>query len=530
MQHPVVVTLAMITLGLALGQIRIAGIGLGASGVLFAALVYGAIVKVEMGPIKALGDFGVVLFVYAIGLQAGGRFIRTLRNQGWEPFVIGLATVLIGAVAAGAVGALLGLSRAFSVGIFAGALTSTPALAAAAEAANDPNVAVAYGLAYPIGVIGVVLFAQLIPKVFTSDDARVTVIDKRDLDDQIHQRCFLVQNPGCTERPLGELALHDMVDANISRVMRGGEVLAPSADFKLAKEDIILAVGTSPALERLRLLVGPTIPAEVELKETPNVVARDILLTEDRFAGRSLQRLHVHSAYNVVITRVRRDTFEFVPRGDFVLEIGDQIRAVGYEPDVRQFAAIAGATERRVHETGIPTFAAGLLVGMIVGLLPIPIPGLGEVKLGLAGGPLFAGLLFGHIGRIGQFRIYVPMAARFLMRELGLVLFLMSTGLGAGQNALVVLQEQGVELAITAFVSVLVALVAGFGLARFMFGRSIARGLGLTCGAMTSTPGLGVATSQYPGDETTLAYASVYPIALLAMTVIAQLLYIVLPS
>lgn len=529
LQHPVFVTLAMITLGLALGQIRIAGISLGSSGVLFAALAYGAWVKIDMAPIKSLGDFGVVLFVYAIGLQAGGRFFRTLRNQGWEPFVVGIATVGVGAAAAGIVGTLVGLSPEFAVGIFAGALTSTPALAAAADAANSPLVAVAYGLAYPVGVVGVVLFTQIIPKWFSNGVTHEIAVDRKD-EDQIQQRCFIVQNPGCTGKRFGDLALHQMVDANISRVMRGGEVFASTDEIQLEKDDIVMAVGTNSALDRLALIIGPPVPAEVELSDVPNVLARDIVLTEERFAGRSLKSLHLRTTYNLVITRVRRDSFEFVPRGNFVLEIGDQIRAVGYEPDVKRFVSLAGATERRVHETGIPSFAAGLLVGLVLGLIPISVPWLGDVRLGLAGGPLFAGLLFGHFGRIGKFRIYVPTAARFLMRELGLVLFLVSTGLAAGQNALTVLEEQGLGLVITAFVSVIVATWVGFGLTRFLFKRNVACCMGMTCGAMTSTPGLGVASAQFQSDEPTLAYASVYPIALLAMTVIAQLLFYVLPK
>jgi putative transport protein len=530
LQNPVAVTMLVITVGLALGQIRLAGISLGSSGVLFAALICGAWIEVDLESVRTLGNFGVVLFVYAIGLQAGSRFFRTMKHQGWEPLVIGLSTVVVGAVSAGVLGYLLGLPREFSVGVFAGSLTSTPALAAAADAADSPLVAVAYGLAYPIGVIGVVLVAQLMPRWLSNGALSGKQSEQDAENDMIHQRCFIVQNPGCMGHSLAELALDEIVDVNISRVMRRGEVFATSGEFRLEKDDIILAVGTNHSLDRLTLLIGPPVPAEVELREVPNVVARDIVVTENRMTGRSLKALHLRSTYNVVITRVRRDSFEFVPRGDFVLEIGDMVRAVGYEPDVRQFAEIAGAQERRVHETGIPTFAAGLLIGLILGLMPINIPVLGEVRLGLAGGPLFAGLLFGHVGRIGKFRIYVPAAARFLMRELGLVLFLVATGLGAGQNALGVLESQGVALVITALLSVMVASAVGFGLARGLYGHSVARCLGLTCGAMTSTPGLGVASAQFTTDEPTLAYASVYPIALLAMTVVAQLMYFALPA
>lgn len=528
MSNTVAVTILIIAVGMLLGQLSVRGLSLGSSGVLFVALAFGSFCDLDPGSIRVLGDFGVVLFVYAIGLQAGGRFVRTVRRMGWTPLVVALGTVVGGACIAGTAGMLFGMPAEITVGAFAGALTSTPALAAATEVANSPLVAVAYGLSYPIGAIGVVLFAQFVPRWLRNSSLLGDTGSTSAGEERIEMRCFLVRNPGCVGKCVSELHLHEMVEANISRVMRGSDVFAAGSDLKLELDDLALAVGTREQLERLELLIGPPVPAEVEMSEMPSVVARDIYVTEPALAGKRMRDLHVRTTFHVVITRVRRETFEFAPRGEFVLEIGDQIRAVGYEPDVRRFASVAGVREQRVHETGIPAFAIGLVLGLLLGLAPIPLPGIGTIKLGLAGGPLFAGLLIGHFGRIGRFRVYVPMAARYLMRELGLVLFLVAAGVGAGAKLVPTLREQGVALLAVSVLCVTLSTAIGFGLSFAVFRQGIAASLGMTCGAMTSTPGLGAANAHFDSDVPTLAYATVYPVALVAMTVAAQIMMSVL--
>ncbi len=526
--NPVAVTFVVIALGMLLGRIKIAGLSVGVSGVLFTALLFGHFRWADPDPLQVLGDFGVVLFVYAVGLQAGPKFVRTLRAKGWAPISVALATIVGAAVLCGLIGRLVGLEPAVIVGLFAGTLTSTPALAAGVEACDSPLVSVAYGVAYPVGVVGVVLFAQLAPRMLRSrleaDSGRPDLPSS----EAVHRRTFAVQNPGCVGRRISELKLRELASASISRVFRGEDVLPSSGDPRLEDGDVVLAVGTEEQLDRLSLLIGPPVPAEVELLESANVVARDIYVTEAEFAGRSLRELSVRGRFNVVITRVRREDIEVVPRGDFVPEVGDQIRAVGYEPDVVRFAQAVGIAERRIHETGIPSFAAGLVIGLVLAFTPLPVPFIGDVKLGLAGGPLFVGILLGHFGRIGRLRVYVPMAARYLMRELGLVLFLVAAGVRAGTELWGVLQSQGVALVTLSLLVVVFSIAIGFGLAFWLFGQSVASALGMTCGAMTSTPGLGAAAAQFESDAPSLAYAAVYPLALVVVTVGAQFLVRVL--
>lgn len=518
----------IIVAGSLLGRQRLAGISLGSSGVLFAALVFGHFGWVAPDTLRVLGEFGVVLFVYAIGLQAGPSFVRTVRSKGITPVAVGLSTIVGGALVAAGVGLALKIEPAMIVGIFAGALTSTPALAAATEVSDSPLVSVAYGIAYPIGVVGVVLFAQLLPRLLATWGTQTERAADVPPSEPVHQRCYLVENPGCIGKHLSELALHELVSANISRILRGDEVVPSSSDPQLQHHDIVLAVGTGRELDRLTLIIGPPVPAEVEIRNMPNVVARDVYISESGFSGRALRQLHIRSKYNVVITRVRRENVEFVPRGEFVLEVGDLVRAVGYEPDVQAFVRAAGIHEHRIHETGIPQFAFGLVLGLLLGFVPLPLPGVGPIKLGLAGGPLFVGLLLGHFGRIGKLRVHVPLAGRYLMRELGLVLFLASAGTAAGAELLPVLREHGWRLVLMSVVDVLAALAIGVTLALIFFRQSVPSTMGLTCGAMTSTPGLGAASAQFETDTPALSYAAVYPLALVAMTIVAQLMVVVM--
>jgi putative transport protein len=206
------------------------------------------------------------------------------------------------------------------------------------------------------------------------------------------------------------------------------------------------------------------------------------------------------------------------------------VRAVGHEAEINTFAQMVGIREQRIHETGIPTFAFGLVIGLLLGMIPLPLPGDTEVTLGLAGGPLFVGLLLGHFGRIGKLRVHVPAAGRYLMRELGLVLFLVYAGTSAGATLVETVQTHGLSLAILALLTVSYGLVVGFVMSYVAFKQSSASTVGLTCGAMTSTPGLGAAAAQFDSDAPALAYATVYPLALVTMTVTAQLLVSVLKT
>lgn len=526
--NPIGLTFVVILIGVLIGRVRVAGVSFGSSAVLFVAMAFAhAGFARDLKAFEAIGELGVVLFAYAIGLQAGPRFVRTFRGSARKLVVIGVAAIAGSALCAVGVGRLLGVEPYLVVGIYAGAMTSTPALAAALQAAGQAGaVPVGYGVAYPIGVVGVVLFAQLAPRWLKRERGEEQNALDADMPEPIHQRCFRVENPACAGRTVADLGVGSLLSANISRVLRGDQIVAAARKVRLETGDVVLAVGTERDLEHLAVLIGP--PVDVDLERRGNVVARDVFLTERSIAGKPLARLQLPTRYGVVLTRVRREGIEFVPHARFVLELGDQVRAVGEEPDVVAFARDAGVYERRIYETGIPEFTFGLVVGLLLGWAALPLPGGGSVRLGMAGGPLISGLLFGHVGRIGRLRIHVPLAGKYLLRELGLVLFLVQAGTAAGSDVGRVLREGAGPLLILATAIMVTGVAVTFVLAYFAFRQGAAATVGLTCGAMTSTPGLGAATGRFESEVPALSYASIYPLALVAVTLAAKLLVVAL--
>ncbi|HLA40111.1 MAG TPA: TrkA C-terminal domain-containing protein [Candidatus Glassbacteria bacterium] len=290
--HPVAALFLIVALGSALGAIKISNISLGASGVLFVALLFGHL-GVEL-PV-ALQELGIILFVYAVGLQAGPRFFNQFRARGVVYAKIGVVVVAAGALLTWGVSRLAGIDPALAIGMFAGAMTSTPGLAAAMDAARDPTVSVGYGIAYPFGVIGVVLFVQLLPRLLKVDLGREqSASDGSEIlvGKLVGRRQFVVSNPACEGKTLIELKLHSITEVNISRISRGGRVEPARPDFRFQKGDVLLAVGKEEELDKLRIVFGEETHGE-EIFTTHDVIARDVFVSHPEMTGKSLAGLGV---------------------------------------------------------------------------------------------------------------------------------------------------------------------------------------------------------------------------------------------
>lgn len=519
--NPTALLFLIIALGYALGAIRVRGVSLGASAVLFVALVFG---HYGLTVPHEFADLGVILFVYSVGLQAGPHFFNTFQKQGLRILQIGLGAVVSAALVAWLMGWLLELPPSLRVGMFAGAMTSTPALAAALDYLKDPGVSVGYGIAYPFGVVGIVLFAQILPRILHKKDRaatdRVSVIG--DIEDPILTRKFRVENPQCIGKNLSELSLHGMTQANISRIHRGDRVLAAKWEMDFQQNDVVLAVGTEAGLNKLQIILGPEVHEDFPL--SPDVIAREVYVSEHRVAGKSLVELAIPEHFGVVVTRVAREDIELVPTGAMRLEIGDLLRIVGSPEDCEAFIAYCGKHEKKIHETPILPFAVGIVLGVLLAYVPIHTPGGTPIRLGLAGGPLFVALVLSYLGRVGSLIMRTPYAVRFILRELGLVFFLAGAGTEAGAHFIEVLQSQGISLLLAGMCVTCTPITVAFALTHWVFGFDLSSTLGTVCGAKTSTPGLGAACSAVESDEPALAYAAIYPIALIGITVAAQIL------
>ncbi len=514
--------------GLAFGQVRVFGLSLGSSGVLFTALVAGHLGLMVPG---IYGSLGIVFFVYAVGLQAGPRFVHTLRTSGGTLIRLGLLVVGVGAATAIVVGKLLGLSPGIIIGVFAGAMTSTPALAAGLDAmhAVSPGeaalITVSYGLAYPMGVVGVVVPIQLLPRLFTS---RIASPSAAKPAEDLANAAFIVENPNIVGRTVADARLWDFANISLSRILHDGEVRVVLGSTVLQQGDVVLAVGTGNELAKLDLIVGSRTVPHLLLDEGDRTIESRTIFV-GRHVGDEVSSAALGSRHGVSITRLLRLNISLPVGGGVYLEPGDRIRAVGGREHLDALERALGHREASIFETDMLGLLSGVLAGVVVGLIPWPISeSFAPVKLGLAGGPLLISLLAGHFGKIGPISNRIPASARFLLRELGLVLFLAYAGSRAGEHFLATFQQNGMEVIALAVLSVAVPVVVGFTFAYWVYRYDMMFSLGLVCGGMTSTPALGALIGSVRSQDPALSYAAIYPLALIAVTAASQIMALLL--
>jgi putative transport protein len=521
------VLFAILAVGSWIGQLSIRRVSLGSAAVFFVALVFG---HFGFSVPKVVMDLGLLLFVYAVGLQAGPRFFRTFRRQGQQFVMIALATVLTGAAVTVGVTWLLHLPFELAAGLYTGALTNTPALAAAIDAvtriapARAATVSVGYGVAYPYSLILIVLLIQFMPRLLRRDLKNEEACWQQEQEAEtprLQARRYLITNPNCDGLLLREVNPHRMSLVNISRVRHNDTVSLARPDMILHMGDVVMAVGPEDELAKLRVLLGEE--TEAPMDTNANVVSVDAEITQTTLLGKSLGDLKVWERYGVVITRIRRQGLELAPTGTSTLDMGDMLRVVGERAAVDAFVQVMGGA-RRADDTNMVPFLGGLLLGIVVGLIPFDLPNGIEIKLGIAGGAFIVSLLVGHFGRIGPFRLYVPTAAKNLSRELGLMLFLAGAGTTAGARLVSILAQQGWQLLAAGALITTVAAGVALLLMDRVYRLNVLCTMGALCGAMTNPPGLNAANIQTETDLPTLAYASIYPVALIFKIVGAQLL------
>ena len=530
------VLFAILALGSWIGRWSLRGVTLGAAGVLFTALVFGHFGFTVPQPVMELG---LLLFVYSVGLQAGPRFFRTFRRHGLRYVVIALVSVTVGALATIGLALVLGLPDELAAGLYTGALTCTPALAAAVDAVEriSPGasipVSVGYGIAYPFSMIGVVLLIQLLPRLTHRQvtDEEVQWLQEKQIETpNLEARQYRISNPNCAGKTVAEINPHRMSRANISRIKHGEHVFAATSELVLELGDIVMVVGTAGELDKMRLLLGEECDERMDVNT--DVLSLDVEVLEDTVTGKTLAHMRVWERHTIVITRIRRQGMEIAPSGEAALEIGDTIRIVGDKTAVEAFEILAHGDSnggaRKADETNMLPFLAGLLFGIGLGAIPINLGNGIEVRLGSAGGAFLSSLLIGHFGRIGSLRLHVPEAARNITRELGLMLFLAGAGVNAGSRFIEVLQTQGPALLLAGAAITMLSVAAALLLTHRAYHMNLLSSMGVLCACMTNPPGLGAANTQTRSDLPTLAYASVYPVALIFKILIAQILVLVL--
>lgn len=516
----IVTLLVVIAVGLLVGKVSLKGIRLGSSGVLFTALAAGHLGFKVPG---ISGVAGIILFVYCLGLGAGPGFLRTVMSQGKSLALMASAMIIAAGVATYLLASALGFSSDLAVGLFAGAMTSTPALAAATDQLpNSSELAVGFGVAYPIGVIIVILFVQLMPKAFQSAATATDVPDGSIAEHRIARVVVRITNTSMAGRRLRDVLVLARSNCQISRVLIDNRMQPIPSEFCLQLDQQVLLIGSESRIADVIEVLGEICDDDDYVLDIERQ-RRRVVATSQNLVGKSLKELHLLSKFGVTISRITRLDVEFVPGAEERIQFGDALTAVGESVGLEKFVAFAGHRERTLDETDVVSLSLGLVLGILAGQVTLTFAG-ESISLGLAGGPLLIGLMLGHMGRIGPVFARMPRAARFLLSEIGLVLFLAQAGTKAGGQLVVVIQSHGVSLPLAAIGIVSVPLLVGLLISRFVLHLDRREAAGGICGAMTSTPGLGAVTSGEDSSLPATSYAAVYPLALVLITLLAPLL------
>jgi len=540
MQESVARTVVLLGLagaiGITLGKVRIFGISLGIAGVLFVGLFLGHLkLTFDAHVLEFVRDFGLILFVYTLGLQIGPGFFGSLRARGLSLNLFAAAVVLLGVLVAAAWIGCGFVSMPAGVGLLSGATTNTPSLAAAQQALKQvgaPDDAaivqgLAYAVAYPFGILGIIFTMLIVRSVFRIDvKAEVAAAEaaRRPSVPKPATRNFEVRNPNLVGRALGKVPGLTGSGVVVSRFSRGGAVAVAQPETMLQLGDILHAVGPEEGLDGLRVVVGAE--AHVDLKTAPGPVTnRRLIVTKTDSLGEPISESEVFTQHQVVVTRVTRNGLEFTPTPSFRLQFGDILMVVGEAPQIDAVAAAVGNSPKALESPQPIPFFLGIILGVIVGSIPLALPGLpAAVKLGLAGGPLVVAILLSRLANTGPLVWYMPPTANLMLREVGITLFLAAVGIKSGEKFVEMLTSGngwhwlGFGAAITAIPLLVVALVA-----RAWRKTNYAELCGLLAGSMTDPPALAFAQQTTGSDAPAVAYATVYPLVMLLRVFSAQL-------
>lgn len=525
--------------GLLLSTLKMRGVGLGITGVLFSGLFFGHLGwHINDEVLQFVKESGLILFVFTIGLQIGPGFFASLKEQGLPTNLCASVIVLGGAALTVLLGWMLHINPFAAAGLFSGATTNTPSLGAAQQAITilpliDPSTkalpALAYAVAYPGGVLGIILALVILKVIFRiRPDSEVAEFEesRKCLTPPLQRRSLTVANTNLNGLLVRDIPTPDHANIVISRIQSpGGGVRVASLEESVHVGDIILAVGTEGGLDDFQRIVGGRSEANL-LDSTSSVHYRRIIVTRKEPLGKSLRQLALHTAYGVIVTRIQRGDLEMPGDADMKLQFGDTLQVVGDTQGLDQAAALLGNSAKELGITHYLPVFIGLALGVAAGLLPLALPGLPvPVRLGLAGGPLVIAIILSRIGRIGPLVWYMPSGANLALRELGIILFLACVGLKAGAKFIPTLMSpQGVTWLAAGFCITLIPLVAVGIVARLLLKMNYVTLCGLIAGSMTDPPALAFANSMVKSDGASVSYAAVYPLTMLLRILCAQVL------
>lgn len=513
----------IVALGFILGRVKLFGLTLDVSAVIFVALIFGHFGVIVPTDFQYLG---LVLFIFTIGIQAGPGFFESFKKEGRQ--LAAFATILIlvaGLITVGIVYAFK-IDKNIAIGLFTGALTSTPGLAAAIDYTGSPLASIGYGVGYPFGVIGVIVFIRFLPKIMgislkkSEEDYHSKIQEEFP---EIIRRNFVVENENVVGKSISELRIRYMTKAVVSRILHAGKAVTPSPETVLHKGDLIKAVGTEEALKRVELLIGE--PTEEEIPLDPNYDVRSVLVTNKEVVNKTIGQINLLHTYNATITRIRRSGINIVPTPNSKLQFGDKLIIASSKANMEMVANIFGNDQKRLSDTDILPVALGIILGVLVGKINIAL-GNFSFSLGLTGGVLVVALVLSRLGKTGPVIWTMSGAANQLLRQLGLIFFLAAVGTSAGAEIVSIFEQYGFKLFLLGGLITLIPMIISAIAGKWFFKMNVLSMLGALSGSMTSTPGLAAADSMTETNAHSIAYATVYPVAMVLLIIIVQLISI----
>jgi len=542
--HSILLLAVVIALGVQLGKIKIFGISLGVTWVLFVGILFSHFgFHIHHEVLHFVKEFGLILFVFSVGMQVGPGFFSSFKQGGITLNMLACSIVLLGAVVTLAIHYITGTPMATMVGVMSGAVTNTPGLGAAQQAFSDlfgrqdETIALGYAVAYPLGVVGIILSMLLIRYIFrvnfTKENEKLCEKEQA----QTHGATpisLVVKNPAIFNKTIAELSeLLKHREFVISRIMdnKTHTVEIASASTVLEENDKIFVITTEQDAETIKTFVGQEI--EMDRKQwipaKSQLISRRIVVTKTELNGKRLGDLQLRRLHGINITRLNRSGVDLVATPGLNLQIGDRLTVVGSEPAISKVGEILGNSSKHLNEPNLITIFVGIALGVFLGSIPFIFPGIPQpVKLGLAGGPLIVAILISRFGYRYKLITYTTQSASLMLREIGIALFLACVGIGAGDGFVdTIINKGGYTWIAYGFLITTIPLLVVGSIGRYFFKMNYFTLIGLMAGSMTDPPALAYSNSIASNDAPAVGYATVYPITMFLRVLTAQLLILI---
>ena len=542
--HAILIYALVIAFGVALGKVKILGVSLGVTFVLFVGLLIGHFgFSVNGNVIKFVQDFGLILFIFSIGMQVGPGFFSSFKKGGF--LLNGLAILIITlniAVALTIYYTAGNVSLTDMVGILSGAVTNTPGLGAAQQTLTEiqgdtaagaiQGMSMGYAAAYPLGVEGIILSMILIKSIFKIKlEDETKKLEEENAQSQLMPYVITLraENSGIFNKSVKEI--HDVIGRNfvISRMLSDGKFTIPTSSTIVKEGDLLLIVISVQDEAAYTTIIGPKVEHDWEVENSP-VVSRRIVVTNSDINGKKLGTMRLHAGFRLNVTRINRAGVDLLASPNLALQMGDRLTVVGNINDIERFASKLGNSLKRLNEPNMFTLFIGIFLGIVIGSIPFALPGMSvPMKLGLAGGPLIVAILLSRFGHNFKVITYTSSAANLLLREVGICLFLASVGISAGAEfADTVFNSTGAMWVLYGFLITFIPLVIVGFIARAKFNINYYTIMGLLSGGTTDPPALAYANKTANNDAPAVSYSTVYPLTMFLRVITAQLIILFL--